>query len=141
MLDPLVVEVAQMRPGVCALCRTHVGPFVDTRVELAVVGHVYVCVKTCGGQIAALGGFVPGETLAERDRQLADAIAEVADLEAALERAGEARVVPFADVERLLSRGVGTVRACSAKRRDGSPCSGTALPGRETCVAHTRVAA
>lgn len=157
MLDPVVVEVAQMRPGVCALCRTHVGPFVDTRVDVAVVGRVYVCVRTCGGQIASLAGFVSAGDLAERDQQLDDAVAEVADLEAALDRAEEQKVVPVGELLQMIaaqrdavsqdsspvtySQAARLSGTCTAIKKNGEPCTAAALPGRDTCVAHSRVAA
>lgn len=166
MLDPVLTDVATMQPGTCWLCRTIKGPFVDTRVQ-CIEGRVYVCVETCAAQIAGLSGFVSAVVLAERDAQLAETVAEIIDLEAALEQAEAQQVVPIAEVERLLSRGQNTGFAsgewetrtlsieddakifaskltpprCTTPKKDGSPCSGAALPGRDTCVAHTRVAA
>lgn len=146
MLDPVLVDVAQMQPGTCFLCRTIVGPFVDTWVT-AIEGRVYVCTTTCASQIASLAGFVAAGDLAERDQQLDDALAEVADLEAALAKAEELRVVPLTDVIASLQGTHPTMMRpasnalCSAIRKDGFPCTASALPGRDTCVAHSKVAA
>lgn len=142
MLDPVLVDDASMLPGCCALCKSITGPFIYTKVVLSVLGQVYICAHTCGSQIADLCSSQKVDAVQE---QLDEAIAEVAILQAELAHAEASRVVPLADVrDFLLNVGQtvsnGTPR-CAAVRKDGSPCTAFALAGRETCVAHSKVAA
>lgn len=142
MLDPRLTDVAVVRPGFCALCRSITGPFVDTGADLP-SGRIYVCAHTCGSQIADL---CSSQVVAAKDAELAAALAEVQALQFELAQAEASRVVPLADVrELLLAHGVTTfspgAARCAATRKDGSPCTAAALPGRETCVAHAKAAA
>jgi hypothetical protein len=139
MLDPRLTDVAVVRPGFCALCRSVNGPFVDTGADLP-SGRIYVCAHTCGSQIADL---CSSQVVAAKDAELAASLAEVQALQFELAQAEASRVVPLADVREWLTNGVTTlpVARCAATRKDGSPCTASALPGRETCVAHAKAAA
>lgn len=139
--DPAYIDVAERQPGVCALCRSFKGPFIDTRVDTP-WGRIYVCTATCGSQIADMCSSQVVEVLNESIDQLharvASLLQELADAEAT-------RVVPLADVQRLFDRGVTTpVRTpvipgtCTATRSDGRPCTAKALNGRDVCLAHSK---
>lgn len=93
MIEPVLVDHAQLTPGVCGFCRTHEGPFVDTRNTL-VPNARYLCVKTCASQVARLAGFVSPSEVVERDELIETQQQHIRVVEAQLEVAGS-------DVDRL----------------------------------------
>lgn len=98
MVDPAYAEVAELQPGVCALCRNHRGPFIDTRVDTP-WGRIYVCTATCGSQIATL---CSSQVVDELRVHAADQDAVIAGLRDALEKSELSRVVPLQDVRRVV---------------------------------------
>jgi len=145
--DPGYIDVAERQPGVCALCRSHKGPFIDTRVDTP-WGRIYVCVTTCGSQIADM---CSSQIVAGRDQEIADLRDRVGSLLQELADAEATRVVPLADVNEVWRRRLERERAsrmvepehvdparCSATRKDGHPCTAQPLSGRDVCLAHSK---
>lgn len=145
MKAALLVERPFLFPGRCAFCGRSNGPMIDTQLEDPGLGHVYVCTEVCLPAWAALIGL---ENVAELQARLDEQTGRNAELEQEL---GESRPIVDAvlDAVRRLDDGladapdldVATPAICTETKRNGEPCTAPALPGHETCLAHTRVAA
>lgn len=94
MLDPHLVDVAELLPGVCATCRSINGPFVDTRVDTP-WGRVYICAHTCGPQLSDL---CQGQEIQRRDVAIDGLLVQVTELQEQLVASEASRVVPLEDV-------------------------------------------
>lgn len=102
MNDPHLVDHAEVTPGYCFFCKSITGPFVDTRVTAPPLQRIYICAHTCGVQVADLCG---SQEVAVRDEEIARLNERVGVLLQELADAEATRVVPLADVERLLRKG------------------------------------
>lgn len=115
-MDGKIVAVASALPRCCLTCGLDVGPFVDTGYTSerhSFVDAVYVCL-TCVAGLGAAAGYDTPEQAAEQAARIVELEQDVADLEAALEEARAARVVPIGDVFAALEARVGTPAAGGA---------------------------
>jgi hypothetical protein len=90
------VEHAEHTPGRCVRCSSHNGPFIDTGVETAVEGQVYVCF-TCLDQMIALRGGASPEQVARFEALLNDADEKLSELRATMSERDRTLVADFAD--------------------------------------------
>ena len=72
-------------PTKCVFCGDFAGPFINTNVEIAGYGHLYICAPNertpgCTGQIAVKAGYVPGQQLADLTARMEAERAELADI-------------------------------------------------------------
>ena len=113
MRDLRIVDYAAFAPGTCMVCGTHEGPFLDTGVDIVGDGRMYLCVRTCLRIAAEKALFLPSPN------------SPIISFEDAVERPEEVYKSLFPE-------------RCSAEKKNGERCNGKALPGRPTCVAHSR---
>lgn len=74
-----MVPVAAITPAACALSKTSEGPFVDTGLDIALDGHVYIALGVAE-QIAKTIGATTAHTEAALQEQLEDAEKRIEDL-------------------------------------------------------------
>lgn len=77
MLEFIEVPQAPFAPYGCVACRSNTGPLLDTHVENAAFGRVYLC-QSCIARGARLFGFAEGERM--------DELVDAAKLAASAER-------------------------------------------------------
>jgi hypothetical protein len=145
----LIVDAAVLPPGMCHVCGRSQGAMVDTGVDVPGDGRTYLCVELCLTLAANQAGFLsPGQGEGLRDR-LREASRSILNLEAELRWERENKLMTVSDALKMQSVGAGatmgigviatpTVGVCSATKVDGTPCTATALPGRDVCVAHSK---
>lgn len=110
-MEPEIVESARMSPAVC-ICSSHAGPFADTKLNHPMYGWIYIC-ERCVGEIAAVFGFETPAQVADRVAREEALETTVADLEASLEEARAARVVPIGEVVELVKAQLGDAAAAT----------------------------
>lgn len=122
-----IIENPDRSPSSCVACGSHVGPFVDLDTTIAQVSTTVgvmdldigflLCVGSaespgCVVQMARQTGLMIDKSVYDRDTgRWAE---KVADLDQQLTQAVEERVVPLADVQKLLG---GTRPATTQKRK------------------------
>jgi hypothetical protein len=94
------VAAARFSPTKCALCDTHMGPFIDTGWELLGYGHVYICMagdgrSGCVRQMSRLDGMIDVEVVNTALEELDVLRAKTDQLEKELL---EVKVVPMQEV-------------------------------------------
>lgn len=121
MIEASVVREAHLPPGMCLLCSSQEGPFVDTGIELGEGSYfrtqeerdaaradrrifglrVYVCGE-CANAIARPRGWQPPEDVRALEETVTGQLERIAVLEAELERERDNKFVPIAEVRELV---------------------------------------
>lgn len=88
MAEFLIKQVADRSPTECLFCKRHVGPFIETGIDLPVHGHVWICLGDedrpgCAVQMGRLAGMLDASIAEHLRADVARYQHDIAELERA----------------------------------------------------------
>lgn len=99
------VSAPVFTPTSCVTCLSHRDShgFIDTGVE-KIEGHIYIC-ATCLYQMGRRMGMLNPEQSTQLTHRLAEATAQLVEMQKALEHEKQNKTISFADAKKLLKAG------------------------------------